>query len=135
MSTAASPMIRHDWSREEVQALYGRPFMDLILAAQATHRAWHTPNTVQMSTLLSIKTGACPEDCAYCPQSARYDTGIEAQALMAVEEVREAAQRAQAAGATRFCLGAAYRAPKARELKVIAQMIGAVRALGLETCA
>ena len=135
MSAAAPTMIRHDWSKEEVQALYGLPFMDLILAAQAAHRAWHEPNTVQMSTLLSIKTGACPEDCAYCPQSVRYDTGIQTQALMAVSEVREAAARAKAAGATRFCMGAAYRSPKARELKVIAQMIGAVRALGLETCA
>jgi biotin synthase len=90
---------------------------------------------VQMSTLLSIKTGACPEDCAYCPQSVRYDTGVEAEALMQVEAVREAAQRAKAAGATRFCMGAAYRSPKARELKVIAQMIGEVRALGMESCA
>jgi biotin synthase len=88
-----------------------------------------------MSTLLSIKTGACPEDCAYCPQSVRYDTGVEAEALMQVEAVREAATRAKAAGATRFCMGAAYRSPKARELKVIAQMIGEVRALGLESCA
>ena len=135
MSAVPPPTIRHDWSRQEVQGLYGLPFMDLILTAQAAHRAWHEPNTVQMSTLLSIKTGACPEDCAYCPQSVRYDTGIEVQALMAVSEVRAAAQRAKAAGATRFCMGAAYRSPKARELKLIAAMIGAVRALGLETCA
>jgi biotin synthase len=135
MNPANPPEIRHDWSREEVEALYGAPFMDLIFRAQAAHRAHHEPNTVQMSTLLSIKTGACPEDCAYCPQSVRYDTGIEAQALMGVEEVRTAATRARAAGATRFCMGAAYRAPKARELKVIAEMVRAVRALGLETCA
>jgi biotin synthase len=135
MNPANPPEIRHDWSREEVEALYGAPFMDLIFRAQAAHRAHHEPNTVQMSTLLSIKTGACPEDCAYCPQSVRYDTGIEAQALMGVEEVRTAATRARAAGATRFCMGAAYRAPQARELKVIAEMVRAVRALGLETCA
>jgi biotin synthase len=99
------------------------------------HRVHHAPNTVQMSTLLSIKTGACPEDCAYCPQSVRYATGVEAQPLMQLAEVRAAARRAQDAGATRFCLGAAYRAPKARDLKVIADMIREVRALGLETCA
>jgi biotin synthase len=135
MSAATVPLIRHDWSGAEVEALYRAPFMDLICAAQAAHRAHHEPNTVQMSTLLSIKTGACPEDCAYCPQSVRYDTGIEAQALMAVAEVRSAATRAKAAGATRFCMGAAYRSPKARELKVIAEMVRAVRELGLETCA
>jgi biotin synthase len=135
MSLATASAIRHDWSSEEVLGLYRLPFMDLILRAQAAHRAHHEPNTVQMSTLLSIKTGACPEDCAYCPQSVRYDTGIEAQALMAVEEVRVAATRAKAAGATRFCMGAAYRSPKARDLAVIAEMVRAVRALGLETCA
>jgi biotin synthase len=135
MSPATASAIRHDWSCEEVRALFRAPFMDLIFRAQATHRAHHEPNTVQMSTLLSIKTGACPEDCAYCPQSVRYDTGIEAQALMAVEEVRVAATRAKAAGATRFCMGAAYRSPKARDLAVIAEMVRAVRALGLETCA
>ena len=129
------PTARHDWSQAEVQALFALPFIDLLLKAQEVHRAHHQPNTVQMSTLLSIKTGACPEDCAYCPQSVRYDTGVEAEALMQVEAVREAALRAKAAGATRFCMGAAYRSPKARELKVIAQMIGEVRALGLESCA
>jgi biotin synthase len=118
-----------------VQGLFALPFLDLLLRAQAVHRAHHEPNTVQMSTLLSIKTGACPEDCAYCPQSVRYDTGVEAQPLMRVDEVRAAAARAKAAGATRFCMGAAYRAPKARELAVIADMVRAVRALGLETCA
>ncbi len=126
---------RHNWSLSEVQALFALPFLDLLLRAQAVHRAHHEPNTVQMSTLLSIKTGACPEDCAYCPQSVRYDTGIEAEPLMQVDEVRRAAARAKAAGATRFCMGAAYRAPKARELQVIAEMVRAVRALGLETCA
>jgi biotin synthase len=127
--------IRHDWSLEEVQALFALPFMDLILKAQRVHRAYHVPNAVQMSTLLSIKTGACPEDCAYCPQSVRYDTGVVAEALMPVAAVRECATRAKAAGATRFCMGAAYRAPKARDLEVIVEMIREVRALGLESCA
>jgi biotin synthase len=135
MSHAPAAAIRHDWSLGEVQGLFALPFLDLLLRAQAVHRAHHEPNTVQMSTLLSIKTGACPEDCAYCPQSVRYDTGVEAQPLMQVDEVRAAAARAKAAGATRFCMGAAYRAPKARELAVIADMVRAVRALGLETCA
>jgi biotin synthase len=135
MNHAHPAPIRHDWSLSEVQALFGLPFMDLLLRAQAVHRAHHEPNTVQMSTLLSIKTGACPEDCSYCPQSVRYDTGVEVEPLMQVEEVRRAAARAQAAGATRFCMGAAYRAPKGRELQVIADMVRAVRALGLETCA
>jgi biotin synthase len=135
MSHAPAAVIRHDWSLGEVQALFALPFLDLLLRAQAVHRAHHEPNTVQMSTLLSIKTGACPEDCAYCPQSVRYDTGVEAQPLMQVDEVRAAAARAKAAGATRFCMGAAYRAPKARELALIAEMVRAVRALGLETCA
>ena len=127
--------IRHDWSLEEVQALFALPFMDLILKAQCVHRAYHVPNAVQMSTLLSIKTGACPEDCAYCPQSVRYDTGVVAEGLMPVAAVRECAARAKAAGATRFCMGAAYRAPKTRDLEVIVEMIREVRALGLESCA
>jgi len=135
MSQATFPAIRHDWSTSEVRALFALPFMDLIVRAQAAHRAHHEPNTVQMSTLLSIKTGACPEDCAYCPQSVRFDTGVEAEALLPVAAVRAAAERAKAAGATRFCMGAAYRSPKARELAIIAQMVAEVRALGLETCA
>jgi biotin synthase len=131
----AAGTIRHDWALEEVRALLALPFMDLILEAQRVHRAHHPPNAVQMSTLLSIKTGGCPEDCAYCPQSVHYDTGVGREALMEVAAVRECAARAKAAGATRFCMGAAYRAPKARDLEVIAQMIAAVRELGLESCA
>ena len=104
--------IRHDWTLAEVQGLFALPFTDLILGAQRVHRAHHEPNTVQMSTLLSIKTGACPEDCAYCPQSVRYDTGLAPQALLEVAAVRECAARAKAAGATRFCMGAADRSPK-----------------------
>jgi biotin synthase len=132
---ADEPPTRHDWALDEVRALFALPFMDLILHAQRVHRAHHLPNTVQMSTLLSIKTGACPEDCAYCPQSVRYETGVGREALMEVATVRECAARAQAAGATRFCMGAAYRAPKARDLEIIVEMIRAVRELGLESCA
>ena len=127
--------IRHDWSRAQVQALFALPFMDLLMRAQALHRAHHEPNTVQMSTLLSIKTGACPEDCAYCPQSVRYETGLDREELLNVAAVRDSATRARNAGATRFCMGAAYRSPKAKDLAVIAQMIREVRALGLESCA
>jgi biotin synthase len=132
---AAAAAIRHDWSLAEVRALLELPFMDLILEAQRVHRTHHLPNTVQMSTLLSIKTGACPEDCAYCPQSVHYETGVGREALMEVAAVRECAARARAAGATRFCMGAAYRAPKARDLETIVEMIRAVRELGLESCA
>ena len=127
--------IRHDWSRAEVEGLLALPLLDLLLQAQRVHRQHHAANTVQMSTLLSIKTGACPEDCAYCPQSVRYETGLEREGLMEVAAVRERAQRAKAAGATRFCMGAAYRSPKAKELQVIAAMVREVRALGMETCA
>src|ERR1700719_5394815 len=123
--------IRHDWSRAQVQALFGLPFMDLLMRAQALHRAHHEPNTVQMSTLLSIKTGACPEDCAYCPQSVRYDTGVAAEALMPLAQVLERARAARAAGATRFCMGAAYRSPKNRDIEQIVEMVSAVHALGL----
>jgi biotin synthase len=127
--------IRHDWSLGEVRELFALPFMDLILAAQHVHRRHHLPNAVQMSTLLSIKTGGCPEDCAYCPQSVHYQTGVGREALMEVAAVRECAARARAAGATRFCMGAAYRSPKARDLEVIVEMIREVHALGLESCA
>jgi biotin synthase len=126
---------RHDWTLVQAEALFSLPFADLIYGAQQVHRAWHEPNTVQMSTLLSIKTGACPEDCAYCPQSVRYDTGVEPEALMSLTQVLERARAARAAGATRFCMGAAYRSPKRQELEKIAQMVREVRALGLETCA
>src|SRR6202167_1320655 len=109
--------------------------MDLVFRAQGIHRIFQAPNTVQISTLLSIKTGACPEDCAYCPQSVRYQTGVAAEPLMPLPQVLEHARAARAAGATRFCMGAAYRSPKGRDLAQIAQMISAVRELGLETCA
>ncbi len=127
--------VRHDWTLGEVEALFALPFMDLMFRAQSVHRACHEPNTVQLSTLLSIKTGACPEDCAYCPQSVHYETGLGRETLLEVGEVRAAAERARAAGATRFCMGAAWRQPRARDLKVVAAMIREVRALGLESCA
>jgi biotin synthase len=126
---------RHDWTLAEAEALFALPFADLIYRAQRVHRAWHEPNTVQMSTLLSIKTGGCPEDCAYCPQSVRYQTGVDSDALMPLAQVLERARAARAAGATRFCMGAAYRSPKRKDLDSIALMVREVRALGLETCA
>ena len=131
----ASGAFRHDWSAEEVAALFELPFLELLFRAQQMHRAHQRPNTVQMSTLLSIKTGACPEDCAYCPQSVRYDTGVAGEALLGLDTVLEAARRARSAGATRFCVGAAYRSPKPRQLQAICAMVREIRALGLETCA
>jgi biotin synthase len=128
-------MIRHDWQRAEVMALFNLPFADLIFKAQGIHRTHFDPNEVQVSTLLSIKTGGCPEDCAYCPQSAQFDTGVEAQKLMAVEAVVEEAKKAKAAGASRFCMGAAWREPKDRDVEKVAHLIREVKALGLETCA
>jgi biotin synthase len=127
--------IRNDWSRTEVEELLALPFMDLMFRAQSVHRVHQVPNTVQISTLLSIKTGACPEDCAYCPQSVRYDTGLETEELMEIETVAARARAAKAAGATRFCMGAAYRSPKPKDLRKITAMIREVKALGLETCA
>ena len=125
---------RHDWRSEEVQALFALPFNDLLFRAQGVHRSHFDPNTVQLSTLLSIKTGACPEDCAYCPQSVRYDTGLKAEPLLPLAEVTRAAREAKANGATRFCMGAAWRSPKDRDLEKVAEMVREVKALGLETC-
>jgi biotin synthase len=127
--------IRHDWTRDEVGALFALPFNELLHRAHSTHREYHDPNAVQVSTLLSIKTGGCPEDCAYCPQAARYDTGVQAQKLMSVEAVLERAQAAKDAGASRFCMGAAWRGPKDRDVLKVAEIINAVKGLGLETCA
>ena len=127
--------IRHDWTRAEVVALFALPFNELLHRAHGVHRQRHDPNAVQVSTLLSIKTGGCPEDCAYCPQAARYDTGVQAQKLMSVEAVLERAQAAKDAGASRFCMGAAWRGPKDRDVVKVAQIIRAVKGLGLETCA
>jgi biotin synthase len=126
--------LRHDWTTQEVQALFDLPFADLIVQAQLAHRAHFDANQVQLSTLLSIKTGACPEDCAYCPQSNRYDTSVETESLLELEKVRVAAQRAKTAGATRFCMGAAWRSPKDRDLEKVIDMVIAVKEEGLETC-
>ncbi|MBI79136.1 MAG: biotin synthase BioB [Gammaproteobacteria bacterium] len=126
---------RHDWSKEELKNLYRLPFNDLLYAAQWIHRKYFIPNEIQMSTLLSIKTGACPEDCSYCPQSVRYNTEVEPEDLMPLEAVISAAKKAKKAGATRFCMGAAYRGPKDKQLEKIIEMIKAVKSLGLETCA
>jgi biotin synthase len=127
--------VRSDWTLGEVQALFALPFPELVFHAQSVHRRWFDPAEVQVSTLLSIKTGGCPEDCAYCPQSVRYDTGLEREALLAIDEVIERATAAREAGATRFCMGAAYRSPKDRDLAVVMEMVRRVRALGMETCA
>jgi biotin synthase len=130
----SSSDLRHDWQAEEVLALFGAPFNDLMFKAQALHRRYFEANRVQLSTLLSIKTGACPEDCAYCPQSARYHTGLKAEPLMDLGTVTAAARAAKEQGATRFCMGAAWRAPKDRDIEQVAEMVREVRALGLETC-
>ncbi|TDJ19884.1 MAG: biotin synthase BioB [Gammaproteobacteria bacterium] len=127
--------IRTDWVLAEVQALFAEPFSNLLYRAHGLHRSWFDPTEVQISTLLSIKTGACPEDCAYCPQSIRYDTGLKDEPLMSVDEVVLHARAARERGATRFCMGAAYRSPKTRQLEQIAAMIAAVSDLGMETCA
>jgi biotin synthase len=126
---------RHDWTPDEVEALFALPFQDLLFEAQRVHSEHQAPNTVQMSTLLSVKTGACPEDCAYCPQSIRYDTGLERETLMAVTDVAARAKAAREAGATRFCMGAAWRSPKKRDIEVMSAMIREVKSLGLESCA
>ncbi|MGH8495110.1 MAG: biotin synthase BioB [Gammaproteobacteria bacterium] len=126
---------RRDWTLEEVRELFALPFNDLVFRAQGVHRANFDPNAVQMSTLLSIKTGACPEDCAYCPQSIRYDTGLEREALMEPAAVVARARAARESGATRFCMGAAWRGPKDRDIETVAEMVEGVAALGLETCA
>jgi biotin synthase len=133
MSAAAT--VRHDYSRDEVAHLFGLPFNDLLQRAHAVHRAHHDANAVQVSTLLSIKTGGCPEDCAYCPQASRYHTGVKAEKLMSLDAVLDKARAAKDAGATRFCMGAAWRSPKDRDVQKVAQMIAGVKALGLETCA
>lgn len=134
MTTAALTTIRTDWASEEVQALFAQPFNDLLFQAQSVHRANFDPNAVQVSTLLSIKTGACPEDCKYCPQSNRYDTGLENEKLMAVEKVLAEAVAAKASGATRFCMGAAWRSPKKKDMPYVTAMVRGVKEMGLETC-
>ncbi|NPC57104.1 biotin synthase BioB [Caenimonas soli] len=131
----ATPAAAQRWSEEAVQALFDLPFPDLLHRAQTVHRENFDPTLVEFATLLSIKTGGCPEDCSYCPQAARYDTGVEASKLMEPAEVLQAAQRAKDAGATRFCMGAAWRAPKDRDIEKVAELVATVKSLGLETCA
>jgi len=132
MSQTYTP--RHDWSIKEVEALFSLPFSDLMFQAQTIHREHFNPNEVQVSTLLSIKTGACPEDCKYCSQSARYNTDVQKERLMEVEKVLEAAKVAKAQGSTRFCMGAGWRNPKARDMPFVLEMVKGVKAMGLETC-
>jgi len=122
------------WTKEQAQAVFHQPFNDLLFQAQAVHREHFKPNEIQVSTLLSIKTGSCPENCAYCPQSAHYQTGLEKEPLMEIQEVVEAAKRAKAAGSTRFCMGAAWRGPNQKDLAVVCDMVKEVKSLGLETC-
>ncbi len=122
------------WTMEQVNALFEKPFLDLLFEAQQVHRQHFDPRQVQVSTLLSIKTGACPEDCKYCPQSARYKTGLEAEKLMEVEQVLTSARQARDAGSTRFCMGAAWKNPSDRDMPYLEQMVQGVKALGLETC-
>lgn len=125
---------RHDWRRDELRALFELPLSELIFRAQTVHREFFDPSSVQLSTLLSIKTGGCPEDCAYCPQSAHYETGVNAEKLMPLDKVLAEARAARDAGASRFCMGAAWRSPKERDLDQVCAMIEGVKALGLETC-
>ncbi len=126
--------IRHNWHIDEVLALFAMPFNDLIYQAQTIHRQNFDPNEVQVSSLLSIKTGACSEDCGYCPQSARFDTGLKSEPLMCVEDVLAAAQQAKDQGASRFCMGAAWRKPKDKDVEKVIEMVQGVKALGMETC-
>jgi len=127
-------IVRTDWTRPEIAALFELPFNDLMFQAQTVHRQNFNPNEVQISTLCSIKTGACPEDCKYCPQSARYDTGLEKEKLMKVEAVLDEARAAKANGATRFCMGAAWRSPKKKDMPYVTSMVRGVKELGLEAC-
>ncbi len=126
--------LRHDWTHDEVEALFQMPFNDLVFQAQLAHREHFDPNRVQVSTLLSIKTGACPEDCKYCPQSGHYNTGLNKEKLMAVRKVLEEARRAKASGATRFCMGAAWKNPPEKDMPYILEMVKGVKEMGLETC-
>ena len=125
---------RSDWTREEIAALFALPFPELMFRAATVHRAHFDPTQVQVSQLLSIKTGGCPEDCGYCSQSAKYDTGLKASKLMEVEKVLEEARAAKATGVSRFCMGAAWRNPKDKDLETVCAMVEGVKALGMETC-
>ena len=133
-SQSADRSVRHDWTREEAQALYDAPFNDLLFKAQTVHRRYFEPNSVQMSRLLSIKTGGCAEDCGYCSQSAHHASGLKASKLMQVEKVLAEARKAKEQGATRYCMGAAWRSPKGRDMDVLVAMVEGVKAMGMETC-
>ena len=130
----AADVLRHDWRLDEVRALFELPFMDLLYRAQTVHRQHFDPNEVQVSSLLSIKTGSCSEDCAYCPQSAHHNTGLQGEVLMPVAEVLKAAMTAKEQGASRFCMGAAWRSPNDRDIERVVEMVEGVRSLGMETC-
>ena len=130
-----SSQMRHDWTRDEIRTLFALPFPELMFRAQSIHRTHFDPTEVQISTLLSIKTGGCPEDCAYCPQSVHYETGVNAEKLMSLDAVLAEARAAKRAGASRFCMGAAWREPKDRDLDKVCTMVAGVKALGIETCA
>jgi len=132
--TVNNKNLRHDWTITEIESLFEKPFNDLLFEAQTVHRANFNANEVQISTLLSIKTGKCPEDCSYCPQSIRYDTELEDESLMSVDDVLAAAKQAKQNGASRFCMGAAWRSPKDRDLTPVMEMIKGVKELGLQTC-
>jgi len=132
---AEQDLIRHDWIQTEILNLFYQPLNDLVFQAQALHRRYFDPNVIQLSTLLNIKTGGCPEDCAYCPQSARYQTSVNAEPLMSLDKVRAAAEQAKGQGASRFCMGAAWRSPKDRDLDQVLEMVRTVKQSGLETCA
>ncbi len=134
-ASTCAPASTERWSVPAVEALLNLPFSDLLFRAQTVHREHHTPNEVELATLLSIKTGGCPENCGYCPQSVHYDTGVEATKLMDIATVRAAAEQAKAAGATRFCMGAAWRSPKDRDVEAVAELVKAVKDLGMEACA
>ena len=127
-------LIRHDWQLAEIEALFAMPFNDLLFKAQTVHRVYFDPNEIQVSSLLSIKTGSCSEDCGYCPQSARYDSDLNPEALMPVDAVLKAAQQAKDQGASRFCMGAAWRSPKDRDIERVVEMVQGVKSMGLETC-
>ncbi|MEO1925166.1 MAG: biotin synthase BioB [Gammaproteobacteria bacterium] len=134
MQTNKNTPIKNDWTREEAVSLLNQPFNDLLFSAQQIHRENFDPNYVQLSTLMNIKTGGCPEDCAYCPQSAHYDTGVEAEKLLDLTDVLTQAKAAKEKGATRFCMGAAWRQPKQKDLEKVMAMVEAVKATGMETC-
>jgi biotin synthase len=134
-SSRAPSEIKHDWQLNEVRELFELPFNDLLYQAQTIHRQYFDANEIQLSALLNIKEGGCPEDCGYCPQSLRHDTGVNASEVMEVDEVIKAAQEAKAQGASRFCMGAAWRSPKERDIVKVMELVAAVKSLGLETCA